>query len=143
MQQTESITIDRPSAEVWPLIGSPDGWQRWLSGISNVKLLSDEVGPGAEFAYKFRDREVRATVDRYEEGRLISISSEERSYDFGESMELEPLGDQTRVTFTMGFEPTVWWASAASALLTPFKDRMLGKPLRKELETLRTEVEGG
>ena len=140
MQQTESITIDRPAAEVWPLIGSVDGWQHWLTGISNVELLSDEVGPGAEFSYKFRGRAVTATVDRYEEGRLIAIK--ESSYDFGESMELEPLGDETRVTFTMGFEPTVWWAKAGSALLTPFKDRMLGKPLREELATLKTVVEG-
>ena len=58
-------------------------------------------------------------------------------------MELESLGDQTRVTFTMGFEPTVWWAKAGSALLTPLKDRMLGKPLRKELATLKSVVESG
>ncbi len=142
MQQTESITIDAPTADVWPLIGSIDGWQSWLTGISNVELLSDEIGPGAEFGYTFRGRAVTATVDRYEEGRIMAIASTESSYDFGESMELEPLGDQTWATFTMGFEPTTWWAKAGSALLTPLKDRMLGKPLRKELATLKGVVEG-
>ncbi len=41
----------------------------------------------------------------------------------------------------MGFDPTVWWVSALSILLVPFKGMMLGKPLRKELEALRIAVE--
>lgn len=142
MQQSESIVVDAPVERVWPLIGSIEGWQDWNSGISNVELLADEIGPGAEFAYRYRGREVHTTVDAYEEGRLLSIASDEGSYDFGESLALEPEGDQTRVTFTMGFEPTVWWAKAASVLLVPFKDRVLGRPLRAELARLKDVVEG-
>jgi uncharacterized membrane protein len=143
LHQTETILVDAPAADVWKLVGSIEGWEHWNSGISNVELLADQLGPGAEFAYRYRDREVRTTVDAYEEGRLLSIASDEGSYDFGESLVVEPEGEQTRVTFTMGFEPTVWWAKAASVLLVPFKDRVLGKPLRKELATLKHVAEEG
>jgi hypothetical protein len=43
----------------------------------------------------------------------------------------------------MGFEPTVWWASALSVLLIPVKGLMLGRPLRQELQDLKVAVEGG
>ncbi len=141
MQQTESVTIDRPPAEVWALVGDVRTWTKWLEDISDVQLVSGELATGAEFSYKFRGRDVHATVDRYEAGRVIGIASSEKSYDFAESIRVEPADGQTRVTFTMGFDPTVWWASALSILLVPFKGMMLGKPLRNELEALRTAVE--
>ena len=30
MQQTESVTIDRPPAEVWALVGDVRGWTKWV-----------------------------------------------------------------------------------------------------------------
>lgn len=141
MQQTESITIDRPPAEVWALVGDVRNWTKWLKDISDVELVSGELATGAEFSYKFRGRDVNATVDRYEEGRVIGIGAQEKKYDFAESLAVEPTDGGTRVTFTMGFDPTVWWVSALSILLVPFKGMMLGKPLRKELEELRIAVE--
>jgi uncharacterized membrane protein len=143
LRHTESILVDAPAADVWKLVGSIEGWERWNSGISNVELLADELGPGAEFAYRYRGRAVRTTVDAYEDGRLLSIASDEGSYDFGESLLVEAEGDQTRVTFIMGFEPKAWWAKAASLLLVPFKDRALGRPLRKELAALKRVAEEG
>ena len=73
--------------------------------------------------------------------QTIGISSSEKNYDFQESITLEPLGDQTKVEFTMGFEPTVWCATALSVLVVPFKGPLLVRPLRKELESLRTAAE--
>jgi uncharacterized membrane protein len=143
VEQTESILIDRPAGDVWPLVGDVRGWNQWLTGISDVELVSDELAPGSEFSYQYRHKPVRATVDQYEEGRLIGISTSEKRYDFAESITLDPRGDQTEVTFTMGFEPTVWWASALSVLLIPVKGLMLGRPLRQELQDLKVAVEGG
>jgi len=141
MEQTESILIDRNANDVWPLVGDVRGWNQWLTGISDVELVSDELAPGAEFSYQFRNKPVRATVDHYEEGRLIGISTSEKTYDFAESITLDPRGDQTEVTFTVGFEPTVWWVSALSVLLIPIKGLMLGRPLRQELADLKRVAE--
>ncbi len=141
MEQTESILIDRASGDVWPLVGDVREWDQWLTGISDVELVSDELAPGAEFSYQYRNKPVRATVDRYEEGRLIGISTSEKTYDFAESITLDPRGGQTEVTFTMGFEPTVWWVSALSVLLIPVKGLMLGRPLRQELADLKRVAE--
>ena len=56
----------------------------------------------------------------------IGISSSEKNYDFQESITLEPLGGQTKVEFTMGFEPTVWWATALSVLVVRFQGPTIG-----------------
>ncbi len=37
MQQTESITIDRPPVEVWALVGDVRNWTKWLKDISDVE----------------------------------------------------------------------------------------------------------
>lgn len=141
MQRSESTVINRPSEDLWALVGDVRRWPKWLRGVSDVRLLSEEVAVGSEFAYKWRDRDVSATVSAYKRGQTIGISSSEKNYDFQESITLEPLGDQTKVELTMGFEPTVWWATALSVLVVPFKGPLLGRPLRKELESLRTAAE--
>jgi hypothetical protein len=52
------------------------------------------------------------------------------------------MGDQTEVAFTMGFEPTVWWMKVVAVVVVPIKDRLMGRPLRRELERLRAVAEG-
>ena len=143
MRHSESSVITSSPENVWALVGDVRSWPKWLHGVSAVELVSAELAVGSEFAYKWRGRDVRATVNEYEMGRTIGIFSAEKNYDFQESITLEPLGDRTRVVFTMGFDPTVWWARTLSVLMVPFKGRFLGRPLRTELESLRTAAETG
>ena len=77
--------------------------------------LEGDLAVGSELEYQSRGRPARATVKRLEEGRAIEIGAEEKSWNFDESIKLTPDGDQTKVTFSMGFEPTAGWAKAAGA----------------------------
>lgn len=142
MEHTESITIDRPASEIWPLIGDPRRWTTWIKDVSDFELDTDELGEGSELVYKYRGRPARATVERYEEGKAIEIGAIEKSWNFEESITLTPQGDRTEVTFTMGFDPTAGWAKAMATLLSPFKGPLLAKPLKRELQALKSEVEG-
>jgi carbon monoxide dehydrogenase subunit G len=141
VESTESITIDRPAGEVWPLVGDVRAWPKWIKGISDVEIGSEALATGSELEYKFRGRPAHATVDQYEEGRSIGIGAEEKSWNFAETITLTPQGDQTEVTFAMRFEPTAAWASVTSTLLSPFKGPLLANPMKKELLELKRVVE--
>jgi len=142
MEGTESITIDAPASQIWPLVGHVAEWPKWIKGISDVETTGPLTN-GSELEYKFRGRPARAVVDRYEEGQVIGIGAEEKSWNFSETISLAPQGDQTEVTFAMGFEPTAGWAKAMATLLSPFKGPLLTNPLKKELAELKRVVEEG
>ena len=142
MEHTESIGIDRPPDAVWQLVGDIHSWPRWLEDISDVEMQSDELGEGAEFTYKFRGRPAHVTVFPFEADRVIGITAPERGYDFAESITVEPQGEGTVVTFTMGFEPNTWWMKTVAIGVRPLKDRLMGRPLRKELAKLKAVAEG-
>jgi len=141
MEHSESITIDAQSSAIWPLVGDVAAWPKWIKDISDVETTG-QLNTGSELVYKFRGRPARATVDHYEEGRSIGIGAKEKSWNFVETISLAPQGDQTEVTFAMGFEPTKGWAKAMGTLLSPFKGPLLVKPLQRELQALKQVAEG-
>ena len=141
MQHTESVVIDRPVGSVWALVGHVNSWSQWLPDLTDFSPLAEgETKVGAVLEYKFRGRTVRAEITGLEPERLIAIQSSEKSYEFDERISLEPEGDGTRVSVTMGFEPTALWARALAVLIIPFKGIVLGRPLKKELEALSAAV---
>lgn len=140
MEATESITIDRPANEVWALVGDVRKWPEWIEDLSDFELEGD-LAVGTELEYKYRGRPARAAVRRFEEGRAIEIGAEEKSWNMEESITLSPQGDQTEVTFSMAFVPTVGWAKVAGAVLSPLKGPLLTNPLKRELQELKTTLE--
>ncbi len=140
MEQSARIHIDRPTSDVWDLVGDVRAWPTWLKDVENV-TYEGELGVGTTVSYKWRGNDVSATVSAYEVGRRIGIESEEKSYDFHESISLHSTGRTTEVTFVMGFDPTGWWASSLAVLLFPVKGVLLGRPLKRELRTLKKTAE--
>ena len=141
MEHSASIVIDRPASVVWDLAGHPQAWQEWNDELADVRVDGDgALQRGSVVHYRWRGREVTADVTDYEEGRRLAIHSSQGSYEFRESFQLEPAGDRTTVTKTMGFTPTAWWARALAVLLIPLKPLVLGRPLKRELRTLRDAV---
>ena len=141
MQHTETITIGRPSEDVWAYVGDVRSWPKWLEDVSDVDVQSGEMAEGTQLSYKFRGRETHPTITAYEQGQMLGIAASERGYEFAESIRLHSDGDQTEVSFTMGFEPTVWWMKGLAAALSPFKRTVLGRSMRKEMRSLKTAVE--
>lgn len=142
MEHAESIVVHRPATEVWALTGHPESWQRWIRDIEDVRV-DGELSEGTVVSYRWRGRDVTATVRPYEPGVRMGIQSSEKNYDFHESIALRDVGGRTEVTFTMGFTPTAWWMKAAAVLLSPFKGLVLGRSLNQELRALRDAAEGG
>ncbi len=142
MEQTERIHIDRPSKDVWDLVGDVRAWPTWLKDVENV-TYEGELGLGTAVSCKWRGKDVSTVIASFEDGKKIAIESEEKSYDFHESISLHSLGNSTEVTLVMGFNPTVWWASSLAMLLFPVKSLLLGRPLKKELRNLKQAAESG
>lgn len=140
MEYSGSMLIKRPSEAVWALVGSVDDWPAWVTDVSDVRL-PDGMAAGAGVTYKFRGGDVSGTITDYEAGLLVGITAPRSGYEFWESIRLQPEGEGTRVTFTMGFEPTAWWTRLLAIPIWPFKRWVLGSPLRRDLVALRTAAE--
>ncbi len=142
MQHAETIIIKRPGADVWALVGDPRTWETWVPGVTDVRLEGDgapSVGTG--LSYGWRGKRQDTTVSAFEAGRLIGIAGSEKNYDFSETIALGETFGGTRVTVTMGFEPTVWWGSILAILMLPVKGRWPGMTLRKDLQALRAALD--
>ncbi len=142
MQHSESIVIKRPEADVWTLVGNPQSWETWIPGVTEVRIEGSgapSVGTGLSYAWRGKRRDM--TVTAFETDRVIGVVSSEKNYEFSETIALRETFGGTAVTLTMGFEPTVWWASFLAILTLPIKGLLFGRPLRKELQALRTALE--
>lgn len=142
MKHAESIIINRQKAAVWALVGDPRSWGDWLPGMTDVRLEGEGApSVGAALSYGWRGKRQDTTVAAFEVERVIGVASSEKNYEFSETIALRETFGGTAVTLTMGFEPTVWWASFLAILTLPIKGLLFGRPLRKELQALRTALE--
>ena len=142
MQHSESIFINRPRAEVWALVGDPQSWGEWIPGLTDVRIEGGGApSEGARLSYAWRGRRQETTLAAFEAERVIGVASSEKNYEFSESIMLRETGVGTEVTITMGFDPTVWWASFLAMFVPPIKGLMFGRPLRKMLDALRASLE--
>ena len=142
MQHAETIIIKRPGADVWALVGDPRTWETWVPGVTDVRLEGDgapTVGSGLSYGWRGERRDT--TVNAFEAERLIGIASSEKNYDFSQTIALSETFGGTRVTMTIGFEPTVWWGSILSVLMLPIKGFLLGRTPRKDLQALRAALD--
>ena len=124
------------------MVGHPGGWQRWIKDISDV--ANDTEGPlseGDSLTYKYRGGLVTTQVVQYQQERVLGIHSSEKTYEFHESIWLEDHPQGTKVTFIMGFEPTVWWASILAVFLAPGEGSGLGQAAPKDAG--RAEADAG
>lgn len=141
MQHTETITIDRPAEEVWDYIGDVDSWPKWIDDMTDVEVPEGGMAIGSQVTYKYRGTPTHPTIAAYEAGRTIGIQSSEDRYEFAETITLSPKGEQTEVSFTMGFQPTVWWMKLMAVALAPFRSTVLGRGMRKSMQSLKKAVE--
>ena len=141
MQHSETMVISRTEAEVWALVGNPQSWETWIPGVTDVRIEgggAPSVGIG--LSYSWRGKRQNTTIAVFETQRTIGVASSEKNYDFSETIVVRETLGGTGVTVTMGFEPTVWWATFLAIFMLPIKGRLLGRPLRRELEALRAAL---
>jgi uncharacterized protein YndB with AHSA1/START domain len=100
---TDSIEIDAPPAQVWPVVSDVRRMPEWSPQVTSTRLRAgfDEVALGAEFTNRNRYGELEwtthATVVRFEPERELAFRVEENWQVW--SFELTPLdGGRTRLT---------------------------------------------
>ena len=141
MQHAETIIIKRPGAEVWALVGDPLTWERWIPGVTDVRLEGGGTpSEGASLSYTRRGKRQEPTVAAFEAELVIGIRGSEKNYEFSQTMSLGETFGGTRATLTMEIAPTAWWVSILAILMLPVKGLMIGRPLRKTLEGLRAAL---
>src|SRR5215510_5268482 len=60
------IDVDAPASDVWPLLGDPEGWARWLADEADV-----DVRPGGRGRLVEDGAVRRVEVDHVEAGRRV------------------------------------------------------------------------
>ena len=142
MQHVESIIINRPKAAVWALVSDPQSWGEWIPGLTDVGIEGGGApSEGTGLSYTWRGKRQDTTVAAFEAERVIGIARSEKYYEFSQAIALGDTFGGTSVTITMGFQPTVWWASILAIFMLPIKGLVIGRPLRKMLGALRAAVE--
>ncbi len=142
MQHSESITIYHSRADVWAVVGDPQSWEEWIDGITDIQVEGGgALAVGKGLSYKWRGKIQNTTVIELEAGHRIHIGSAEKNYDFNETIVLTDVGVLTKVTMTVDFNPTVWWASVLAVFMLPFKGLLLGRPFKKQLQALSRVLE--
>ncbi len=146
---TRTATISAPAADVFAQVNDFQNWQAWspwakLDPTAKATFAGPRAGPGAMFSWAGNDKigEGRMTLTDSRPSELVRIK-----LDFVKPMEgtsiaeftLEPVGDQTTVTWTMtGHHNFI----AKAVCLFMDLDKMVGGDFEKGLANLKSVVEG-
>jgi uncharacterized protein YndB with AHSA1/START domain len=135
MRAENSVTINRPVSEVFAFVADGTTAPRWRSGVFDVERVSGDGGRGTVYRQGVRGpmgQRIPADylVTEFESDRLISFRAIAGPFRPEGSFRLEPVGDGTRVTFSLEGE------------LTGIKKLLMGraaaKTMRREVGTLAT-----
>jgi len=107
MRVRESILVDRPPKEVWTLVGAPDRYREFFTGVTKWEPRSDvRDGIGARYRVLSKVGAIEAggtlRVTEWEEERAIAWESESGIRQTWR-VEVSPEGDGTRVSLEIAY----------------------------------------
>jgi uncharacterized protein YndB with AHSA1/START domain len=122
---SNTVTIQRPCAEVFAFLADFENLPRWNYAISRTQKLSDgPVGVGTRYLQARTlptPSEQTFEVSEYQPDRRVSVTGTFGPFPGRVTYELEPVGDATRLTNTMDLEPTGLLRLAAPLATTRVK----------------------
>ncbi|MEM9133376.1 MAG: SRPBCC family protein [Actinomycetota bacterium] len=143
-----TVTIDAPAAEVWPALADFGGIATWNPNLKASHLTSDRgEGDGITRECRLSPRgtiQERVTDWRPGQGMTIEI------YEFenvpalrtgGARIDLEPMGDRTRVTMRLSYE--VGLGALGAGMNSLMMKRQFGTSVNRLLAGLKHHVETG
>ena len=141
---TESVTIDRPTAEVWAVVTDLESHPRWRPALREFSHASGgplRVGSRIREVIAWRGRELRLddVVTALEPERRLGIRGGWSAAEYELDLVLEPHGAGTSVTFDWTMRPR----TLVMRIATPFLHGTMRRATVEELEGLKFYVERG
>jgi uncharacterized protein YndB with AHSA1/START domain len=138
----ESITIERPPAEVWAVVADLESHPAWRPALRELRQVSDGplgVGTRIREVLEWRGRElvIDDLVTAFDPPRRLGLHGEWPGGEFDLELVLEPEREGTRVTMDWPFRPR----SLLARIATPFLGGAMRRATREELALLKARLE--
>jgi len=137
-----SVTIDRPTAEVFPWLHEPERMKRWMTGFQETRILTEgglRVGARSiDVIESGGERyEMETEITALEQNRLLTARIVHESFTSLVSYELEELDGRTTVTYSCETR----FAPFFLRILAPLIGRAAANQLEQSLANLRSVIE--
>ncbi len=146
MKARASIEINRTIEDVFAYVSDVSTMPAWVTGVKTARMVSAEMGKGAHFALEYtggwRPYELQVIVTEFDPPNTIALQTERGPFGFEGRMELEAVGDHTRVTNVIEAGPDSVSTRMAVTLLGPFLKGPTNRRVLRELEALERSIEG-
>lgn len=146
MKLQRSVETTARPAQVFAYLSDFTNTDEWDPGTVHTELVSGDGGVGTTYlnTSTFMGRETQLTyvVQTHEPDRLFALRGENDTVVAHDSMEIAPLGDGSRVTYTADFE-FKGVARLVAPLLKPALKKLgdeAEEGLRSGLSTLRNDA---
>jgi carbon monoxide dehydrogenase subunit G len=145
MRLQRSVETPVAPAQAFAFLSDFTTTTEWDPGTVRTELVSGDGGVGTTYlntsSFMGRQTELTYVVQTYEPDRLFALRGENSTVVANDSMEIAPLGDGSRVTYTADFE-FKGLARFVAPLLKPALKK-LGDEAEQGLRTALTQLPTG
>jgi uncharacterized protein YndB with AHSA1/START domain len=147
MKASATIDIDRPRDDVFAYVADVEQMEHWVVGVGETALVEGDgtgVGDRYETTYSYggRDTEMAFVVTEYDPPTRFGITAPEGPFAFDGLLELEDVGDATRVTNTIDAGSDGTFTTVMFTVFRPVVRWLMARRLKQELVELKAQVEG-
>lgn len=146
MKASATIEINKPLKEVWAYIADLRTMEKWVDGVSDVKLASQ--GPlaagtafSSKYTYQGKTYDYEYVVTEVAAPFRMSMKSTKGPFPFQGWFELQEAGKGTRCINTIYAGSDSFMTTLIFILMWPLIRMMMRKRITKELVTLKGILE--
>ncbi len=146
MRGSAETTVNKSITEVWEFLVNLENLERWVEGVSDVELTSDEeMGVGSTFKSKYAY--MRRTFDmEYQVTELVELSrlgteSTAGPFPYSSLIEMKPHAGLTKLTNTVEVGSDSKATSVIFKVFGPWVRKSMAKRMDGDLQKLEEEIE--
>lgn len=148
MKAGTSIVVERPIEDVWAFVANIENMDKWVVGVTEPRLSNGrDMGVGVTYTSKYTYAGKTHTIDyevtAYEPQRHFATQSTEGPFPFKGELDLERVGQGTKVTNTIDAGSDGLFTTITFKLLAPLVRISMRRQLHKELVALKSILEAG
>lgn len=130
-------SIDRPPADVWASLTNWSAAPQWMNGIDSMSA-DGPTAVGTTITFHTRGKDRGSSIVACEEGRSVTLRSQQGGVTADYVYSLEAEGEGTRATLAAECTFTGLWT-----LLGPIIRRAIKSTDGGQMDALKAHVEGG